>query len=233
MDNGVKFAFEMRPSDSPFVEAVWHTESEESGTFMSVAGIKWQIVVMKQYGKTVFTVRGPETKASLAGCPENAEFYGINFNLGVFMPRLPTSELVNVGLDLPEASNNAVWFHGSAWEVPDFENADTFVERLIRDELLVHDPVVDATLQGHAQELSQRSVQRRFLRATGLTYGELAQIERAQQALALLERGTSILDTVDHVGYADQPHLTRSLKRFVGRTPAEILRAVGLAGPAR
>jgi AraC-like DNA-binding protein len=57
-----------------------------------------------------------------------------------------------------------------------------------------------------------------------LTYGALSQIERAQQAMALLEQGVPILDTVEQVGYADQPHLTRSLKRFVGRTPAEILR---------
>jgi AraC-like DNA-binding protein len=70
-------------------------------------------------------------------------------------------------------------------------------------------------------------VQRRFLRATGLTHGALCQIESAQKATALLEQGVSILDTVELVGYADQPHLTRSLKRFVGRTPAEIVRASG------
>ena len=28
-----------------------------------------------------------------------------------------------------------------------------------------------------------------------------------------------------HAGYADQPHLTRSLKRFIGQTPAQILRS--------
>jgi hypothetical protein len=26
------------------------------------------------------------------------------------------------------------------------------------------------------------------------------------------------------IGYYDQPHLTRSLKRFMGKTPAEIVR---------
>jgi methylphosphotriester-DNA--protein-cysteine methyltransferase len=86
---------------------------------------------------------------------------------------------------------------------------------------------VDSTLQGHAQDLSPRSVQRRFLRATGLTYGALTQIERAHEATALLEKGTPILDVVDQVGYADQPHLTRSLNRLMGRTPAEIIRSYG------
>jgi methylphosphotriester-DNA--protein-cysteine methyltransferase len=50
----------------------------------------------------------------------------------------------------------------------------------------------------------------------------LEQIERAQQAAALLEQGVSLLDVVYQVGYADQPHMTRSLKRFIGQTPAQI-----------
>ena len=35
--------------------------------------------------------------------------------------------------------------------------------------------------------------------------------------------GVSILDTAYEAGYFDQPHLTRSLKQFIGRTPAQIL----------
>jgi AraC-like DNA-binding protein len=29
---------------------------------------------------------------------------------------------------------------------------------------------------------------------------------------------------VEQAGYADQPHLTRSLRRFIGETPAQIMR---------
>lgn len=58
----------------------------------------------------------------------------------------------------------------------------------------------------------------------GLTQGSIRQIERAQQAAALLERGVPILDAVYETGYANQPHLTRSLKRFYGQTPAQIAR---------
>jgi AraC-like DNA-binding protein len=220
----MNFVFDIRESDSPFVDSVWRTETQEGGTFMSVASIQWQMVFCRQYGKNYFTVRGPETKALVAPIPENAEFVGINFKLSTFMPHLPNSEITDVSPDLPEASGQRFWLHSESWEFPTFENADTFIERLMRQELVVHDPVVDATLQGRAQELSLRSVQRRFVRAIGLTHGEFDQIERAHQATALLEQGTPILDVVEHAGYSDQPHLTRSLKRFVGRTPAEILR---------
>jgi AraC-like DNA-binding protein len=72
--------------------------------------------------------------------------------------------------------------------------------------------------------MSVRSLQYRFLRATGLTHKTIQQIERARSAVSLLEQGTPISDTAFELGYFDQAHLTNSLKRFVGRTPAQIAR---------
>jgi methylphosphotriester-DNA--protein-cysteine methyltransferase len=77
--------------------------------------------------------------------------------------------------------------------------------------------------QNQTPYFSSRTVRRRFIQSTGLTPKALQQIERAQQAAALLENGGSILDTVYSAGYADQSHLTRSLKRYYGQTPAQIV----------
>jgi methylphosphotriester-DNA--protein-cysteine methyltransferase len=60
------------------------------------------------------------------------------------------------------------------------------------------------------------------LRATGLTYKTIQQIERARSAVALLEQGAPISDTALELGYFDQAHLGNSLKRFIGKTPARI-----------
>lgn len=60
----------------------------------------------------------------------------------------------------------------------------------------------------------------RFVQAIGLTQVSIRQIERARFAMSLLQQGVSILDVVVQAGYADQSHLTRSLGRFVGQTPA-------------
>ncbi len=217
--------FEKRPSNSPFVERVWHSHSERASSFISTAAIHWEMVVTKYEGKTFLTVRGPETKPTPMGFPAEREWFGITFKLGTFMPHLPPGNLRD-GRDanLPEATRKSFWLHGSVWQFPDFENADTFVDRLVREGLLVHDPVVEAVLQGHSQDLSLRSVQYRFLGATGLSHRMVQQIERARHAAALLEQGKSILDTVYEAGYFDQPHLTRALKRYLGQTPAQIAR---------
>jgi AraC-like DNA-binding protein len=50
----------------------------------------------------------------------------------------------------------------------------------------------------------------------------IQQIERARSAVSLLERGTPISNTAFELGYFDQAHLSNSLKRFMGRTPAQI-----------
>ncbi len=140
------------------------------------------------------------------------------------MAHLPAMTLVDNPVVLPDASSdNTFWLNGSAWEMPEFENADTFINRLVRQGLIAHEPVVDAALQGQITDLSSRSVQRRFLRATGLTHGTVYQIERARRAMTMLHQGISILDTVDLAGYADQSHLTRALKHFIGQTPSQII----------
>lgn len=214
---------EERPSDSPFVELIWRSHSEHGAAFNSMAEIHCGIVVTKYRGKTILTVRGPETRATPAYGPADAEFMGIMFKAGSFMPILPATRVMDRNdVNLPEATSKTFWLNGRAWQFPDFENADTFVDWLTRDGLLAHDPVVGAVLQGEPVEMSPRSVQRRFVQATGLTQGDVHQIERARYATALLKQGVSILDAVDLAGYYDQPHLTRSLKHYVGLTPAQI-----------
>src|SRR5262245_27402003 len=182
----MKFVVDNRASDSPFIEKIWRTRSEQAGDFTSLAASHSEIVVARYEGKTMVTLRGPETKATIASAPEDSEFFGIVFKLGTFMPHLlPRNLSDRRDAYLPVASNESFWLDSSAWEIPNFDSADTFVERLVREGLLAHDPVVGAVLQGHPQAVSPRALQYRFVRATGLPHKVIQQIERARQALAL------------------------------------------------
>ena len=159
-------------------------------------------------------------------CPAEGEWLGIRFKLGTYMPQLPARNLLNRrDVTLPGATDQSFWLNGSAWEYPDFENAETFVKGLVHDGLIAVDLSVNASLQDARQELSIRSTQRHFLQATGMTQTTIRQIERARHATNLLKQGFSILDTVYEAGYFDQAHLTRSLSYFIGQTPTQIIRA--------
>jgi methylphosphotriester-DNA--protein-cysteine methyltransferase len=113
---------------------------------------------------------------------------------------------------------------GGAWEYPTFDNAETFVARLARSGQIARDPAVTAALDGDELALSVRGAQRHFLFATGMSHSALKQIERARHATNLLRGGVSIADTVGEAGFFDQAHLSRSLSRLIGLSPARIAR---------
>ena len=84
----MELVFDERLANSSLVEVIWHTHSELAGTFTSVAVSNWEMVITTFNGKTMITARGPETKASEADFPADAEFFGITFKLGSFIPHL-------------------------------------------------------------------------------------------------------------------------------------------------
>jgi Helix-turn-helix domain len=217
------FALEARSSRSPLVAQTWQARSEPEESFISVAATHWEMVVTRRRGAARLTVRGPETRATVMPIPQDAEFLGIEFNAGTFMPDLPPGRLVDRTLTLPQVSHGSFWLDGAAWELPGPDNADAFVDRLVRAGLVVHDPIVPEALDGEVAGFSTRSVERRVARATGLTRGAIERIRRAERAVELLARGAPPSDVARRTGYADQSHLTRSLKRFVGQTPSQLV----------
>lgn len=221
-------AFEDRQSDAAGVERIWRSRSDRGGPFVSIAASCFEMAITRHRGRTSITLRGPETRATPADCPPDGEWLGIRFAPGTFMPALTPGEVRDRrDATLPDASARAFWLDGSAWAYPDFDNADTFVARLFRRGLLVHDPVVGAALRGDVEARSIRTAQRHVLRATGLTVGAITRIERARHATLLLRAGVPILDVVDTAGYYDQAHLTRSLTHRIGQTPRQIAAGTG------
>jgi hypothetical protein len=181
------------------------------------------MVCVRYQGNVKLLVVGPWTTSGVVSYLEGAEILWVKFQPGIFMPHLPTRNFLDTETILPQASGQSFWLDGDVWQFPNYENIETFLDRLVRKEVLVRDPLVNAVLQGHPHEMSPRTVRHRFLQATGLTQSHIRQVERAKRAAELLRQGTSISDTVYEAGYFDQPHLTRSLKQWIGYTPAQIV----------
>jgi AraC-like DNA-binding protein len=215
---------EGRFSDSSYIQGIWHGHTEGVYTPICPAAAEWDLLLQRKNGTVRVFFEGPLTRAKSKLETDDTEFCVIRFKAGTFLPVVPIRKFLDVTAPLPGAARNHFWLHGTTWEFPRHEDAECFVARLVREEALLRDPVVSAALQDHPLDLSFRTVRRRFLNATGLTQGVIRQIERAQHAAELLSRGVTILDVVDAAGYADQPHLTRSIKRFMGQTPAHIAR---------
>jgi len=215
-----------RASDSPFIERIWRCHSERTGLFLSVASSHWEMVITRLQGKSIVTVRGPETTPTEVLCPANGEWLAVRFKAGTFMPQLPVHRLVNnLGVNLPQVSKRSFLLDGGKWEFPSFENAESFVRRLVNKGVVARDPEVTAALRSEPTTISTRSAQRRFLQVIGMTHNSFRQIERARFAVNLLREGVPIADAVWQSGFYDHAHLTRSLRRWIGITPTEINRA--------
>ena len=220
----MSLSFEARVSDSPYIESVTRGWTLGQGRTIRPAEIHWHMVFVKHPGGVRPLVVGPLTSSGIASWGEGAEILWIKFKLGMFLPHLPTKKYLDSEQALPDASSDRFWWRGAALQLPTFENVEAFVNRLVHEEDLVHDPVVTAVQRDQPIGMSPRTVRHRFLQATGQTQSHIRQYERAIKAASLLRHGVSIADTVFEAGYFDQPHLTRSLKQFVGYTPAQLSR---------
>src|SRR5215469_4703152 len=181
------FAIDEWGSDSCFVEKAWTSRSEPEQAFISVAVSRWHIVVTTRRDVTQLAVRGPETTATVIPIPADTEFFGVVFRLGTFMPAMPLAGLVDRAVTLPAAARNSVWFEGSRWEIPAPGNTDVFVNRLVRQGLILRDPVAAESLQDNTDGQSKRTLQRRVARATGLTRSTITQIARAGKAVEAID----------------------------------------------
>lgn len=219
--------FTSRRSDSPWVDVVWTCGSDGVEEMTSVAGARCGLVFWEHDGRAHATVTGPETAAGRAPVPEGARFVGVEFAIGTTLRDLPVAALVDGGVDLPGATPNAFHLAGSRWERPGPDDAEALVERLVRAGAVVRDPLVGEVLRGGRPEVSDRTLERRFRAATGLTRGAVRQIERAREAAHLLAVGKAPADVAAGLGFFDQPHLARALRRYVGRTASQVQEGTG------
>ena len=216
--------FEAVGGELPLVQRVWSARCDAATSFTSAAKGSSMIAFARNGDGLTVHLRGPETKATQLTCPEGWEFFGVEFQLGTYLPLFPPSSLANLNdALLPTSSGNRILLDNRDWEMPTVQNIDVFVNRLVRAGLLFFDPLVDEIRHGERpRAMSERTAQIRFRRAVGISRRKLVSIEQAQRAAQLLVAGKSITDVVTGCGYYDQPQLTRAIRSATGHTPGEL-----------
>ncbi|MGH1547660.1 hypothetical protein ACRAWB_00120 [Leifsonia poae] len=134
--------------------------------------------------------------------------------LGATLTALPAPLLVDRFVELP---TDGRWFDllGERVQIPQFADAEEFVALLVR-----RGSVVLTDIEGIS--VTDRTRQRRYLAAVGLPKRTVIQIERANDAAVQLSEGRPPATVAHEAGYFDQPHLARSLRRFIGPSATEL-----------
>jgi hypothetical protein len=217
----MKTQLTVRPADSTYVEAVTRWVIGTNDRDLAAPDGSWDLVVLKQDGTTSLLLTGQTTRAVPLHFTPGDEIVTISFKASTFLSAIPPPTMLNRALLLP-STRTQFRLGSNIFEIPTFENAEAFAQALIHKGHLYRDAVVEGLLLNHPPPYSLRSLQRRFLQTTGMTHSFYRQIQRARQAATLLQHGKPAIDVAHTVGYADQSHMTRSLKRILGQTPAEI-----------
>jgi hypothetical protein len=216
---------EERSSDSPHIQFVWRSYAESSGSFEDIAHDFWVLVFRTKDDKTEVRLTGPVTKSQTITYEKGQVSWGIVFKAHVFIFDLPKVQMLNTSTLLPMATAHSFLLGSHEIEVPAYEQAEQFVQSCIDRRIVNANLSIAKALSGGDPPMSERTLQRHFLSTTGVTKNKSQQIARARKAFILLQEGKSIADAVFETGYADQAHLTRSLKLLSGQTPKQIINA--------
>jgi AraC-like DNA-binding protein len=192
-------------------------------------------------------VAGPDTTAHVSHAAAGTTFVGLRFHPGTAPPVLgvPASELVDTR---PEAA--ALWGRAAADLAARLEDAASVqaAAALLQDavrrrlaEAPVPDPLVRHVVRTFQRApdlpavrvdeladragVSPRQLHRRCASALGYGPKTFAGIVRFQRFLANAQgvAAGALADAALESGYADQPHLTREVRRLTGLTPAQLL----------
>src|SRR4051794_3316132 len=185
---------EQRLGESPYIEWVAHGYTVADGLEMRPAEYNWHLIFTRQAGIQRILVVGALEEARPLSYVAGAESLWICFKVGTFIPHLPALSILNREIKLPEGSGDNFWLKDKVWEIPNFENVDTFVEHLMRAGALTYDPIIEAALRDELVGASARTIRYRFQHSTGLRQNHIRQIKRAQRAVEFLHQGISILD---------------------------------------
>lgn len=207
---------------SPVIASVTHTTFGGDGSMLMQPDGCWDFVMMKSARGSLVLRTGLTTSAVTHAFAEGDEILSIAFKPHSFMSLMPGETMRDEGVVLPNIGQDRFWLGTDVMEIPSLDNVDRFVGKLLRNGIVEDNRLVGSVVSGHPMAMSERTMQRHFLKTTGLTYKAFTQIERAQKAMSLLQQGRPAADVAFALGYADQPHMIRSLKAIMGQTPGEI-----------
>ncbi|MET0725218.1 MAG: helix-turn-helix domain-containing protein [Leifsonia sp.] len=217
----MSFLYEEKASRSRFVDVVWHTLDTSDGTYLASADACWDMIFTRASDGCRVLLSGPSSKPTTVQYTAGNRNVGVRFLTGAYFTHVAASAMFDRTVALPMLSESTFELGGREWELPHYDDIDDFLDELADVGLLADDTVVTAAVIGAGETVSARSVQRHFSRVIGLSPQQVHQVARAREAVARLQSGEAIADVAYALGYADQAHMTRDVKRLTGFTPGQ------------
>lgn len=206
-----------RSSTNPLIDRVWHTENIAAGIYIATPDCAWDLLALQlQDGTRMMMLAGQQTKYLEVPYAAGTSAVVISFTASAYLAGLKGDELVDATMMLPNDGEGRFILLDHSFAFPSYETAEELVKSMVNAGILKQDDVVASVLEGQPKAMSSRTMQRHFHEVTGISRKALNKIRRAQDAVKMLQEGTATAEVAAEVGYTDQSHLTKDLKKIMG-----------------
>lgn len=211
-----------RPSPDPFIDLVWQTECLDSGIYRATPDGSWDLIrSIAPDGASVVFLSGQATEP--VEVPYSRGERSVVVSLAAHV-HLASDDDVRTGAALRwlDVRGETFLLDGLVLPLPTFENAELVVADMVEAGLLISDQVVARAFSTAPVAASKRSVQQHFKKTTGITQKDFQVIRRAQEAVRRLKAGESAAAVAADLGFTDQSHMIKSLRKIMGALPSDL-----------
>lgn len=211
-----------RSSSHPWIDTVWQTVCLSDGIYKATPDGSWDLIrSVAPDGRSFVFLSGQATEPVDVPYREGEHSVVISFAAHVY---LACDREVRTGASIRPLDVNEGGFalDGIELPLPTFENAESLVDGMIGAGLLLSDDIVAKAFTARPRAASKRSVQQHFKTTTGITQKDFQLIRRAQEAVRRLKDGQNAAAVAIDLGYTDQPHMIKSIKKIMGALPSNL-----------
>lgn len=211
-----------RPSSHPWIDTVWQTVCLSNGIYKSTPDGSWDLILsVAPDGRSAVFLSGQATEPVEVPYVEGEHSVVISFAAHVYLAH-DRQVRTGAAIRFLDVREDKFLLDGVELPLPTFLDAESLVDRMIAAGLLLSDDVVARAFTEQPKAASKRSVQGHFKNTTGITQKDFQLIRRAQEAVRRLKAGQSGAAVAFDLGYTDQPHMIRSIKKIMGSLPSNL-----------
>jgi AraC-like DNA-binding protein len=211
-----------RRSSHPWIDTVWQTVCLSDGVYSATPDGSWDLIrSIAPDGQSFVFLSGQATEPVEVPYKDGESSVVVSFAAHVY---LAADEAPRVGPEIRVLPVRDAVFEldGMEFPLPTFQNVEPLVDAMIAANLLRSNDLVARAFGETPKAASPRSVQQHFKQTTGITQKSFQQIRRAQEAVRRLKAGEASAGVAADLGYTDQPHMIKSIKKIMGALPSNL-----------
>jgi hypothetical protein len=211
-----------RTSPHPWIDVIWQTVCLTDGIYRATPDGSWDLILScAPDGTPTVFLTGQATEPVDVPYSSGEHSVVISFAAHVFLAT-ETAPRTGATVRLLEARDGSFVLDGVTLPLPTFSDAEALVDRMVLAGLLKSDDLVAKAFSERPKAASKRTVQQHFRRTTGIKQKDFQLIRRAQEAVRQLKAGQNAAEVAAGLGYTDQSHMIKSIKKIMGHLPSNL-----------